>query len=168
MSELRSLTSPKVIGPVSMPAGVWVLGFVSLLMDISSEMIHSLLPLFLVGTLGVSVLAVGIIEGVAEATALISKVFSGALSDYLGRRKRLAVLGYAMGAVTKPVFALASGVGLWSLRASSTASARASAAHRATRCWPTSRRPASAAPPSGCASRSTRWAPSSARCWPSG
>jgi MFS family permease len=94
-----------------LPAAVWVLGFVSLLMDVSSEMIHSLLPLFLVGTLGVSVLAVGLIEGLAEATALISKVFSGALSDYLGRRKGLAVLGYAMGAFTKPVFALAGGVG---------------------------------------------------------
>ena len=93
------------------PAGVWVLGFVSMLMDVSSEMIHSLLPLFLVGTLGVSVLAVGVIEGIAESTALISKVFSGALSDYLGRRKGLAVLGYAMGAFTKPVFALAQGVG---------------------------------------------------------
>jgi len=94
-----------------LPAAVWVLGFVSLLMDISSEMVHSLLPMFLVGTLGVSVLAVGLIEGVAESTALISKVFSGALSDYLGRRKGLAVLGYAMGAFTKPVFAMANGVG---------------------------------------------------------
>ena len=79
-------------------------------MDISSEMIHSLLPMFLVGTLGVSVLTVGLIEGVAESTALISKVFSGALSDYLGKRKGLAVLGYAMGAFTKPVFAMAGGV----------------------------------------------------------
>ena len=95
-----------------MPVGVWVLGFVSMLMDISSEMIHSLLPLFLVGTLGVSVLAIGIIEGVAESTALVSKVFSGALSYYLGKRKGLAVLGYAMGALTKPVFALANGVGV--------------------------------------------------------
>ena len=95
-----------------MPAGVWVLGFVSMLMDISSEMIHSLLPLFLVGTLGVSVLAVGIIEGLAESTAMISKVFSGALSDYLGKRKGLAVLGYAMGALSKPVFALADSVGV--------------------------------------------------------
>ncbi len=93
------------------PPGVWVLGFVSLLMDISSEMIHSLLPLFLVGSLGVSVLAVGLIEGIAEATAMVTKVFSGALSDYLGRRKGLAVLGYALGAVTKPVFALATGAG---------------------------------------------------------
>ncbi len=96
---------------VSLPAGVWVLGFVSLLMDVSSEMIHSLLPMFLVGTLGVSVLVVGVIEGVAESTALISRVFSGALSDYIGKRKGLAVLGYAMGAFTKPVFAMAGGVG---------------------------------------------------------
>ena len=95
-----------------LPAGVWVLGFVSLLMDVSSEMVHSLLPLFLVGTLGVSVLAVGLIEGVAEATALVVRVFSGALSDWWGRRKGLAVLGYALGALSKPVFALADGVGL--------------------------------------------------------
>jgi MFS family permease len=111
MSELRPAVPPKPNVPVSMPAGVWVLGFVSMLMDISSELIHSLLPLFLVGTLGVSVLAVGMIEGLAESTALISKVFSGALSDYLGKRKGLALLGYAMGALTKPVFALATGVG---------------------------------------------------------
>ena len=103
--------SPLHIDRARIPAGVWVLGFVSMLMDISSEMIHSLLPLFLVGTLGVSVLAVGVIEGVAESTAMISKVFSGALSDYLGRRKGLAVFGYALGALTKPVFAMASGVG---------------------------------------------------------
>ncbi len=94
------------------PTGVWALGFVSLLMDISSEMIHSLLPLFMVGTLGASALMVGIIEGVAEATALIVKVFSGALSDYLGRRKGLAVLGYAMGALSKPLFAVAGGSGM--------------------------------------------------------
>lgn len=94
------------------PRGIWVLGFVSLLMDISSEMIHSLLPLFLVGTLGVSVLTVGIIEGLAESTALIVKVFSGALSDYLGKRKGLALFGYALGAFTKPLFAIATGAGL--------------------------------------------------------
>ncbi|WP_298830648.1 MFS transporter [uncultured Piscinibacter sp.] len=98
-------------GRPPLPAGVWVLGFVSLLMDVSSEMIHSLLPLFLVGTLGVSVLAVGLIEGAAEAIALVTKVFSGVLSDFLGRRKGLAVLGYAMGALSKPVFALATGAG---------------------------------------------------------
>jgi len=92
------------------PGGVWVLGFVSLLMDVSSEMIHSLLPLFLVGALGVSVLTIGVIEGIAEATAQISKVFSGTLSDYLGRRKGLVVFGYMLGALTKPVFALAQSV----------------------------------------------------------
>ena len=95
-----------------MPAGVWVLGFVSLLMDISSEMIHSLLPLFMVTTLGASALMVGLIEGLAESTALIVKVFSGVLSDYLGKRKGLALFGYALGALTKPVFALASGTGI--------------------------------------------------------
>ena len=94
------------------PRGVWVLGFVSLLMDISSEMIHSLLPLFMVGTLGASALTVGLLEGLAESTALIVKVFSGVLSDYFGRRKALAVLGYALGALSKPLFALAPGMGL--------------------------------------------------------
>ncbi len=89
------------------PKSIWVLGFVSMFMDISSEMIHSLLPLFMVDTLGASVLAVGVVEGTAEATALIVKVFSGMLSDYLGRRKMLTVLGYGMGALTKPLFALA-------------------------------------------------------------
>ena len=94
------------------PSGVWVLGFVSLLMDVSSEMIHSLLPLFMVGVLGASALMVGVIEGIAESTALLVKVFSGVLSDCLGKRKALAALGYAMGALTKPMFALASGVGM--------------------------------------------------------
>jgi MFS family permease len=94
------------------PPGVWVLGFVSMLMDISSEMIHSLLPLFMVTTLGASAFAVGLIEGLAEATALIVKVFSGALSDYLGRRKGLAVFGYALGALTKPLFAIAPTTGI--------------------------------------------------------
>jgi MFS family permease len=81
-----------------------------MLMDISSEMIHSLLPMFMVSSLGTSVLAVGLIEGLAESTALIVKVFSGVLSDYLGKRKGLAVLGYALGAVSKPLFALATGL----------------------------------------------------------
>ncbi|SHM68228.1 Predicted arabinose efflux permease, MFS family [Duganella sacchari] len=89
------------------PLSIWMLGFVSMLMDISSEMVHSLLPLFLVGTLGASALVVGLIEGVAESTALIVKVFSGALSDYLGKRKGLALFGYALGALTKPLFAMA-------------------------------------------------------------
>ncbi|MBS0466296.1 MAG: MFS transporter [Proteobacteria bacterium] len=98
--------------PPRIPAGVWALGLVSMLMDISSEMIHSLLPMFMVGTLGMSALVVGVIEGLAEATALIVKVFSGALSDYLGKRKGLALLGYGLGAFTKPLFAIASGAGL--------------------------------------------------------
>ncbi|HZE90235.1 MAG TPA: MFS transporter, partial [Rhizobacter sp.] len=85
---------------------------VSMLMDISSEMIHSLLPMFMVSTLGASALAVGVIEGLAESTALIVKVFSGTLSDYLGKRKGLAVLGYGLGAVSKPLFALAPTIGV--------------------------------------------------------
>jgi MFS family permease len=89
------------------PRTVWVLGFVSLLTDISSEMIHSVLPLFLVSVLGANVLTVGMIEGIAEATASILKVFSGALSDYLGHRKGLAVFGYGLSTLVKPLFALA-------------------------------------------------------------
>src|SRR6185312_4674029 len=99
-------------GTGQIPAGVWTLGFVSLLMDVSSEMIHSLLPMFMVTTLGISVAAVGLLEGLAESTALVVKVFSGALSEYLGRRKELAVLGYALGALSKPLFALSGGLGL--------------------------------------------------------
>ena len=93
------------------PGGVWVLGFVSMLMDISSELIHSLLPVFMVTGLGASALVVGTVEGIAEATALIVRVFSGALSDYLGRRKGLTVAGYGLGALSKPLFALATTVG---------------------------------------------------------
>ena len=89
-----------------------MLGFVSLLMDISSEMIHSLLPLFMVTTLGTGTIAVGIVEGLAESLALVVKVFSGTLSDYLGKRKQLVLFGYALGTLTKPLFALASGLGL--------------------------------------------------------
>src|SRR5262245_49273405 len=92
------------------PRGVWALGFVSLLMDISSEMIHALLPLYLVTVLGTSMLAVGVIEGIAEATASIVKIFSGALSDRLGKRKLLAALGYGLAASTKPVFPLATSI----------------------------------------------------------
>jgi MFS family permease len=94
------------------PRGVWVLGFVSLLMDVSSEMIHSLLPLFMVTVLGASALTVGVIEGLAQSTALMAKVFSGVLSDYLGKRKGLVLVGYALGALTKPMFALASSAGM--------------------------------------------------------
>ena len=95
-----------------LPAGIWMLGVVSLLMDISSEMIHALLPLFMVGSLGMSVALVGLLEGLAEATALVLKVFSGVFSDWFGRRKPLAVLGYGLSAATKPLFALATGAGM--------------------------------------------------------
>ena len=91
----------------SLPAGVWAMGFASLFMDMSSELIHSLLPILMVTVLGASVVTVGIVEGLAEATAAVMKVFSGALSDYLGRRKFLMVLGYALAAFTKPIFPLA-------------------------------------------------------------
>jgi hypothetical protein len=93
------------------PAGVWILGLVSMLMDISSEMIHSLLPIFLVTTLGASGFVVGLVEGLAESTALSVKMLSGSLSDYLGKRKGLAVFGYALGALSKPLFAIAPGAG---------------------------------------------------------
>jgi MFS family permease len=93
------------------PGGIWALGIVSLLMDVSSEMIHALLPLYLVTVLGASMLTVGVIEGVAEATASIVKIFSGALSDKLGKRKLLAAVGYGLAALTKPIFPLATGIG---------------------------------------------------------
>lgn len=92
------------------PRPVWVLGFVSMFMDISSEMVHSLLPVFIVTVLHASAFSLGLIEGVAEATALVTRVFSGTLSDALGRRKPLATLGYAMGTLSKPLFAVASSV----------------------------------------------------------
>ena len=91
----------------AVPRSVWALGFVSLFMDTSSEMIHSLLPVFLVGTLGASIATLGLIEGVAEATASITKIFSGWISDRLGKRKLLATLGYSLSALTKPIFPLA-------------------------------------------------------------
>ena len=94
------------------PRAIWALGFVSLLMDVSSELIHSLLPVFMFTVLGISAFTIGLIEGAAEATALIVKVFSGVLSDWWGRRKPLAVLGYGLGALSKPLFAIAGGAGL--------------------------------------------------------
>ena len=96
----------------ALPRGVIALGFVSLFMDASSEMVHSLLPIYLVSVLGVSAMSVGVIEGIAEATASIVKVFSGTLSDWIGKRKPLVLLGYGLGALTKPLFPLASGLGL--------------------------------------------------------
>lgn len=96
----------------SLPRAVWALGVTSLLMDTSSELIHGLLPIFLVVTLGASATVLGIVEGIAEATAQVSRVFSGWLSDALGRRKALAVLGYGLAAATKPLFPLANSIGL--------------------------------------------------------
>ncbi|MEQ8859052.1 MAG: MFS transporter [Pseudomonadales bacterium] len=103
-------TRPDRQRPLRLPAAIWMLGFVSLFMDVSSELIHSLLPAFLVTVLGASALSVGVIEGLAESTALIVKVFSGTLSDFLGRRKGLTVLGYGLGALSKPLFALAASI----------------------------------------------------------
>lgn len=95
-----------------LPLNIWALGIVSLLMDTSSEMVHGILPVFLVSTLGASLTSVGVMEGFAEATTLVLKVFSGPVSDWLGRRKPLVVLGYAMGAVSKPFFAIANTIPL--------------------------------------------------------
>ncbi len=117
MSSPDTATKPAAPGPPSLlrwreiPAGVWALGLVSLFMDLSSEMIHALFPLYLVTVLGTSVLTVGIIEGIAEATASIVKIFSGALSDRLGKRKVLAAFGYGLAAFTKPIFPLAASIG---------------------------------------------------------
>lgn len=93
------------------PVAVWAIGLVSLFMDMASEMVHALLPLFLT-SLGATALDVGIIEGVAESSALMIKVFSGTISDRLGKRKALAVIGYAMGALSKPMIAMAHGGGM--------------------------------------------------------
>jgi MFS family permease len=95
----------------ALPAGIWALGFVSLFMDISSELVHSLLPIFMVTTLGASMIAIGFIEGIAEAAAAVTKVFSGTISDYIKKRKILAVLGYGLAAITKPIFPLATTIG---------------------------------------------------------
>ena len=100
----------------AIPRSIWMLGFVSLFMDVSSELIHGLLPVFMVSSLGASAFAVGVVEGIAESTALIVKVFSGVFSDYLGKRKALAVIGYGLGALSKPLFALALSVN-WVLAA---------------------------------------------------
>jgi MFS family permease len=95
----------------AVPRTVWALGFVSLLMDTSSEIIHALLPVYLVSVLGASMVTVGFVEGIAEATASITKVFSGAISDWSGKRKLLAVTGYGLAAISKPIFPLAPSVG---------------------------------------------------------
>ncbi len=96
----------------SIPRPIWALGFVSLLMDASSEAIHSLLPVFVVVTLGASPIALGLLEGIAEATAAVLKAFSGVISDRMARRKPLAVAGYGLSALSKPLFAIAGSLGL--------------------------------------------------------
>src|SRR6187401_1353143 len=99
-----------------LPSGVWLLGFVSLLMDTSSELAHSLLPLYMTSVLGASTVTLGLIEGLAEATASVVKVFSGVLSDRWRRRKALVVTGYGLAALSKPIFPLAPSLG-WILAA---------------------------------------------------
>lgn len=94
----------------ALPPSIWALGMASMFMDISSELVHSLLPVFMVSVLGASMVTIGLVEGIAEATAAITKLFSGALSDFLGKRKLLVVLGYGLGAMTKPAFPLATSV----------------------------------------------------------
>jgi MFS family permease len=98
-------------GPTRIPKGVWALGLVSMFMDVSSELIHGLLPIFMTTTLGISAFGVGLIEGAAEGAALLVKALSGALSDYMARRKPLAVAGYGLSALSKPLFAIATGAG---------------------------------------------------------
>lgn len=104
------MTDKPVAHNASLPRGIWALGIVSLFMDMSSELVHALLPVFLVSGLGASMLAVGFIEGVAEATASITKVFSGVISDWIGKRKLLTIVGYGLAALTKPLFPLATTV----------------------------------------------------------
>lgn len=102
---LRKITAHKIFK--GMPQGIVALGFVSLFMDVSSEMIHSLLPLFMTQALGLTALAVGVVEGVAESTASIVKIFSGSFSDWIGKRKPLLLAGYGLSALVKPLFPLA-------------------------------------------------------------
>ena len=97
---------------MKLPATVWALGVVSLFMDLASELVHALLPLYMTGVLGASMVAVGVVEGIAEATASVLKAFSGAISDRLRRRKPLIVIGYALAALSKPLFPLAGSMAL--------------------------------------------------------
>lgn len=94
-----------------MPVGIWRLGFVSMFMDISSELVHSLLPVFMATVLGTSMVTIGIVEGFAEGAAAFTKLFSGAASDYCGKRKLFAVVGYALAAITKLIFPIATTIG---------------------------------------------------------
>ena len=94
------------------PRAVWTLGFVSLLMDMSSEMVHALLPVLLSSVLGASALSIGILEGASEALVLVTKTFSGYIIDAFGKRKPLVLLGYGLAALTKPMFPMADSIGM--------------------------------------------------------
>ncbi|CZR17873.1 multidrug resistance protein D [Legionella pneumophila] len=107
-----SINRKKKNGMTSMPSGILALGFVSMLTDLSSELIFSLLPVFLVSVLGTNALVIGLIEGFAESIALLIRIFSGMYSDYLGKRKTLAIFGYSFSALSKPLFALATNIGM--------------------------------------------------------
>ena len=110
--SVRNQKEPGAKPRSAIPRTVWALGFVSLLMDVSSEMIHALLPLFMAGTLGASTVVIGLIEGVGEGTALITKVFSGAIADRFRNHKLLVLLGYSLGVLSKPLFAAADQIGV--------------------------------------------------------
>lgn len=144
------------------PRTVWVLGFVSLLMDVSSEMIHAVLPLFMVQVLAADVFWVGLIEGAAEAVALAAKVFSGVIADRFGRHKVLVFAGYALGVLSKPVFAIADTVTTVFFARFADRIGKGGAARLGTRSSRTSRPRNSWAPPTGFANRSMRPGPSSA------
>ena len=144
-----------------MPQAIWALGLVSLLMDVSSEMIHGLLPIFVVGTLGASAFALGLMEGVAEAVASLLRLPSGWLSDRWRRRKPLALAGYGLAAAVKPIFALAPGLG-W-IFAARLLDRLGKGIRGAMRWSRISLRPGCVAPRSGCGSRWTRSAPLRAR-----
>src|SRR6476659_4575746 len=99
--------TPIVSSRPRLPRNVWVLGFVSLFMDLSSEIYHALLPAFITLVLGLPVTALGAIDGVAEATANFAKLFSGRLSDRSLKRKPWVMAGYGLAALSKPLFPLA-------------------------------------------------------------
>jgi len=161
LSNPESLASTKAIYR-RLPRGIWALGFVSMFMDISSELVHSLLPIFMATVLGASMATIGIVEGVAEGAAAITKVFSGAISDYFRKRKILAVVGYALAAMTKPIFPLAATIG-WVFGARLVD--RIGKGIRGAPRWsPISRHRSFGARPTVCASPSIRLGPLSGRC----
>jgi MFS family permease len=159
------VTASKTALP-TIPRTVWALGFVSLCMDVSSELVHSLLPVFLATTLGASVLSIGIIEGIAEATAMIVKVFSGALSDYIGKRKGLLLLGYGMAALTKPLFPLAHSIETVLTARFLDRIGKGIRGLHVMRWWQMWLQQKSVVPALGCANQWIRWVPLWGRAWP--